>query len=746
MQGRLYIPTSSLNFNNIISSESISPYTFYLNRGYGFRRFEKVIPNNLDNVILLYNKFPDYNIQDERLENFSMVIEICLNSCSAQIEDIGNGVYLCTETIYLNPFDTKFYFNSITELKSTIFKAEPSIEAKFVKLYQNCFFVADKAIKRENYKYDEIQDRSFNNCALEKDIRINKLKGFLYAYIIASNRSYASNIVYLKMHFKQLVNSLSAIIASPNFKISDLQSDSITKLYKNIRYDIELIEGIQEAINRIIQYKKDFYNVENLDYILKNEGLYEFWRIKIKKENNLKAFNTLKEFYVSSADNKIEMLGAYSEYLSSFANKLQKKNELFSSEDIPTITDEGFICNMPGIKPFVVKLLNLYLAEMIQKDVFLGKRYNYALKGGTLFKESLGGKWDGSEEQRYINSLLKNLNEYTAFDINSITNHTLRSFAAFFQKGNIEIEKVEDYLISNGIGDLRIAFALWGVVFGFADMPKTITKELLDSIDLTYKTAIYKGIYKSLFNIQLTGELSYKTEKKNVQELGNIVEYSNDTDKNNGKSWLGKTIDSIKEFIGVNPSYKDLPECLVYIFDSEFFKRIKPIGQDWYKDETLKLWEEYKINSLEFQKSLLSLKDKCPISGTKGHWEKCVKLIEPSKKKTSNKKTSNNKTDNTFYKNSLFSQILSVESSGVFLKDYNFLISNSDFISIASLCSSAWKEDLRWFIDAHNPTHKGYKYYENKPTDNRTIVNQFLGFKKARYKRTEQILKSLYTL
>ena len=36
---KLYIPTCTLNFNNILSSESISPLGFYARRGFGNKRF-----------------------------------------------------------------------------------------------------------------------------------------------------------------------------------------------------------------------------------------------------------------------------------------------------------------------------------------------------------------------------------------------------------------------------------------------------------------------------------------------------------------------------------------------------------------------------------------------------------------------------------------------------------------------------------------------------------------------------------
>ena len=74
MKQKLYIPTSSLNFNNIMSSESISPQSFYEMRGYGYKHFERVELNSLDNTILLYEEFPDFSIDDSELENFAILI------------------------------------------------------------------------------------------------------------------------------------------------------------------------------------------------------------------------------------------------------------------------------------------------------------------------------------------------------------------------------------------------------------------------------------------------------------------------------------------------------------------------------------------------------------------------------------------------------------------------------------------------------------------------------------------------
>ena len=73
---KLYIPTCTLNFNNIFSTESISPAAFYTKRNFGNKRYYKVEANDLDNVVMLYSKYPLFRINDDDMENSPMVIEI----------------------------------------------------------------------------------------------------------------------------------------------------------------------------------------------------------------------------------------------------------------------------------------------------------------------------------------------------------------------------------------------------------------------------------------------------------------------------------------------------------------------------------------------------------------------------------------------------------------------------------------------------------------------------------------------
>ena len=235
---KLYIPTSTLNFNNITSSESISPASFYIQRGFGYKRFEKVGPNPLNNRILIYTEFPMFEIPDNELENYPMVIEIDSRYVNEDIIRENNGNYYVDETIYLNPFTTRFIFRNNQELTSTISKSEPAIETKMVSLYKNCLtiFKSEKYLKSFNWVKTELEDsRNDISSYISKDRRINKLKGLLYGYLIASNRMLSPDVVFLKKLVRNLKNTLSAIITSPDGRATYAQEEQLKTLYKLIK-------------------------------------------------------------------------------------------------------------------------------------------------------------------------------------------------------------------------------------------------------------------------------------------------------------------------------------------------------------------------------------------------------------------------------------------------------------------------------------------------------------------------------
>ncbi|MDL2315306.1 hypothetical protein LJC16_03500 [Bacteroidales bacterium OttesenSCG-928-C19] len=151
----------------------------------------------MNNRIVLYEKFPVFDINDKELENYPMVIEIDTKAIAEDVIQKEDGSFFSDETIYLNPFTTKIIFRSEQEKINTLSIAEPSIETKMIPLYGNCFDVKQKNIDSFNWTKSEIKDSKVETSKyISKDRRINKLKGLLY-----NRKNEKCNFIKPKVHF-----------------------------------------------------------------------------------------------------------------------------------------------------------------------------------------------------------------------------------------------------------------------------------------------------------------------------------------------------------------------------------------------------------------------------------------------------------------------------------------------------------------------------------------------------------------
>ena len=240
---KLFIPTCTLNFNNIFSTESISPKAHYATRGFGNRRYYSVEANNLDMAITLYSKYPVFQVDNTDLENYPMVIEIDTNDYEQtdfNLSGSNNGIetYTCTSTIYLNPFHCVVYFDRYEALQGVLTKAEQSLENKFSNLYSPNFIIwrneakgfFDKArhlFSRTDQKeflwnatYAPTKTTTYSNK--RDEAYIDRLKGFLYCYLIGANLSVSKEIGGLKAIATVLRNTLSAVINSPEHRPTEM--------------------------------------------------------------------------------------------------------------------------------------------------------------------------------------------------------------------------------------------------------------------------------------------------------------------------------------------------------------------------------------------------------------------------------------------------------------------------------------------------------------------------------------------
>ena len=532
---KLFIPTCTLNFNNIFSTESISPKAYYANRGFGNRRYYSVEANSLDMAVTLYSKYPVFKVDNTDLENYPMVIEIDTDDYEQTEFNISGSnneieTYTCASTIYLNPFHCYFYFDSYEAREGVLTKAEQSLENKFSKLYspnlriwrnemkgfgdktRDLFSKTEQVEFLWNVTYAPVKTATYSNK--RNDAYIDRLKGFLYCYLIGANLSVSKEIGELKAVAKILRNTLAAVINSPDHRPTEKQDEILVENIKRFnsifKEKDETAKQNQEKIVSFLKQNPLEISVEEAIHFLKYCNVYDDFRNKLHLSPIYDANDlwTSVEYATQDAYKMVlEKMKKVILQVESNEHSKREKQHLISLIQVdankhihiidPTFTHEFY-------ERLVQSLLYLEYKSIIENNG-VEEPLAIAFKGGNILQQIMGENWKNSLIRSYINSLLSHFQDNTGFDLFSIEDDVLISFAAFCQKGD-SIDRLKDYLVQNGIGNYKFAFGLYGATRGFASLPKTFTSALING-DKEYYREVWLTVYEYLFDVKINNAI-----------------------------------------------------------------------------------------------------------------------------------------------------------------------------------------------------------------------------------------------
>lgn len=429
----LYIPTTTLNFNNILSTGSMSPAAVYSARGFGYKQFELVEPNPFKNVLLLYDRYPVFTIEDAERDSHPLIFRIRADRLPCKFSTPSKrkadvSVYICAQTIYFDPSSADLYFSNADARQIAIAKAEPSLTTKLVELYHPHFRVfQDGDLDTFEWSNEVMQGiaeegkaDTINQCC-KNDDRINRLKGFACGYILGAYRSIDPKMVVMKSRIRDLRNEVSAMLSDPSRAYLDA-----------LRQDVEF------------------------------------------------SCSTLEQFF---AEADIGTRRFDPKHGDSITIDQDLITEVHDRHDSATRSTQS-----------LVRLVNDYCLTSEFFGQLDEKRIDVALAGAKAIRALVGQQWEGSSYQKYINALLNNIKSGSAFDFNDSNSLAMQSFAAFVLKGD-DLERLESFLTAHGIGDFRIAFALWGAMFGFSKIPKTIFNFPFAQGDASYAKGTHRYVY-----------------------------------------------------------------------------------------------------------------------------------------------------------------------------------------------------------------------------------------------------------
>ena len=85
--------------------------------------------------------------------------------------------------------------------------------------------------------------------------------------------------------------------------------------------------------------------------------------------------------------------------------------------------------------------------------------------------------FSNSRERAYIISLINHFESFANFDFLSLDNIVIQSLVPVILYGR-EIEKIKPYLKSRGVINYGFAYIIWGMIFGYCNIPKTLSDPL----------------------------------------------------------------------------------------------------------------------------------------------------------------------------------------------------------------------------------------------------------------------------
>lgn len=482
----LYIPTCSQNFNNIMSSESISPAGFYERRNFGMKRFLRVEANKLNDRIALYQDIPEFDIPSTDEDNFPIYIRIDTSCYDEELfyESGLDGIYYCNQTIYITPYSCSFFFFSNADFRVVYSAQQRSLNTKMTRLYAKAFYPIKEPLVVKKYDYTRLKNSEKDISEyIAKDRKINKLRGFYFAYLIGLMKNMSPSIIRLYHLTNQLSDALDSALT--NTRNSIIQESQIEDIYEHLNSTFRELSNENQMIEEAVAKDTQQYQIEGdlLTYI-KSHGWYNDW----KRQKHIPETYQVVPLLIHSDS---EIKERHIDNIVKKIDELQEKRHP-NIDKLPIII-QGTLTAISESE-FLEFVYRETMKEIYNSSDFIDDRYSFSIDVCKQYK-NLVGEEKFSIVREYLNSLNKNLRSYVEFDINSYYDEDFRAYAAFCQKGDPDdYDKLEDYLINSEIASLHKSLAIAGMVFGYADMPKTFTKSFTHSLDHAFIKKHYRHL------------------------------------------------------------------------------------------------------------------------------------------------------------------------------------------------------------------------------------------------------------
>lgn len=739
---KYYIPTSSLNLDNILQAECISPESFYAQRLSGYRNLEQLDQLRSFRQILLFNSPISFTINDPDRYNYPVLIEFEGSNQDQDFVSVEEGIYLCNHTIQITPSNCRIFFFSESAYNLTVVNTKSNKTIKYFEKYQ----------VYPSFPFSHFCELKIPTNVPSMELGINeeiftdKAKGALYAWMLGLKSSVNKELA-IKINLAQsLYNILTSLGRNP---------DSYSRLKPNLDSLIEQFKLVDEIEKQNKQtYDANFekelgrfgFLKSCLILFLKKWDCWDYLNAKLCNSWNCSFLPDTKDL-TSGQDFLVlrtEIENRTRKSLASYQSKIDFTN--FSKVNISKYSVT--ISNAPLVSIALKCIIdNKWTCEYLMANRIEAYK---VLMGNVVayLKNNMGEEiWDNSRERTYINELYAFLYDPSRSFNLSFYNKELEAISAFLVKGN-SYSDIRSYLKINEIEDYTLPLVLWGALSGYMDMNRDYLEGILSE-------SVYSKVYGMLFGVSCS-VLSAETDTK-ISSVDSITVENEtspkDTFDDSGYMFLlqilkFKSPEDFIERILVLSTKKQLSikQSLDSILSTKEYKKAKK--QSTNAKGAYELIENRKNQEFLEKKMLelkLSQKDQIQVLeyfGYKATKEKnktkkikledsSQNLFSPQSEKESlneinqPKSTSDEKSENNS---------VATSSKDIILMHQTWLPVCSSFIP-DNVSKKRFYEDLEWFIYNH------YEYYYDKKKERKNGV--FYGKDLSNDKVIERLKKYL---
>lgn len=610
MEKPFYIPTSSLNFNNIVSSESISPSLFYEKRSYGMKRYVDIYDGKYPHQIIFSDRPYFFSRPKSDVEDHPMLIEVRLEE--NETTPYKKGFYSTDKTIFINPLTCRFLFFSEQDKLVTKSLSEHSLEVKISELYIPRMTVV-RPYEECDFSKLKIKETSFSDGTCENDERMNRLKGMLYGYYLGAILSSEQVEVEKLKILQEVLNEFSAIISSGVIYLPKEKENRLRELSMRWQQLSPLFVGLQKELDKV---GFDMSKLTLLSSILKKYG----GSLSFPHLENLGL--SLYTKYLTQQTDEVEKNPAM-EWIEGKIEKqcssMLRHGKKINPEDGEIITNGTDVINIQTSdhNELLKYWLNTLLLDSKQTARNSYSKMELATMVTMSAKDFLGNDWEKSKERDFLNKLRKHI-AGEAFDI-EWNNGTFCSVAAVVLRGD-EWDALLRFMQRKGMCDYRLAFALYGALTGYANM----TRDFIDMLfeDKKYGFQVYKEVYGQLLGRELhpianaTSLFPY-TQVTSPKETTTITQKTQSAAQTPTTGHVSEKLD--ERVISIVYSIQNHPD-----YQEKYSKNLKKIEEqgltDWDEIEKLDKWKKFigkiKPNKQKSKRTSQKQKDKVYTQGT----------------------------------------------------------------------------------------------------------------------------------